>query len=367
MVYHMSGSGLKSATANHPTQVVVELTDSSNLPCSVQQKITAELELINASTPTSPAVHTEVVTTSPSRYEVLYTAISRGKHKLCVHLNDKEIEGSPFIITVYPDPTQLTFPERVVSNLTTPYSIGFNSNGEMIISEKLNHQVSVFNIEGQKIRIFGLRGVNPEQMMFPQGIAIDNMDNIYVTSTHKLQKFTAKGDLIKYVEENFNDPYGIALYGDEVYVSDCNMHRIQVFDTDLNFIKRIGIYGKEKNKFNTPYDVKIDTDGNIYVAEWGNERVQVLNSRGRFELMINISEQELGRPSGLHIIDKYVYVSDYSRGCILVYETTSGDFITSFGKWGLNKGEFMYPYCITSCSDGYIYVCDRENGRVQIF
>ena len=96
---HVSGPGLQSATANHPTHVIVELTNSSNRPCSVPQNVSAQLELISKATPTSsgwwlwskneqntkpPAVHATVATTSPSRYEVSYTAISRGQHKLHV-------------------------------------------------------------------------------------------------------------------------------------------------------------------------------------------------------------------------------------------------------------------------------------------
>ena len=51
---------------------------------------------------------------------------------------------------------------------------------------------------------------------------------------------------------------------------------------------------------------------------------------------------------------------------IVVYET-SGQFVTSFGRCGHEEGEFCYPYCITSCADGFIHVCDFWNNRVQIF
>ena len=52
--------------------------------------------------------------------------------------------------------------------------------------------------------------------------------------------------------------------------------------------------------------------------------------------------------------------------CIVVYET-SGQFVTSFGRCGYEEGELGNPYCITSCADGFIYVCDYLNNRVQIF
>ena len=64
-----------------------------------------------------------------------YTAVSRGPHKLHVQINDRETNGSPFIVTVYPDPTQLGHPVRIVTDLSTPYGIAYNSRGEMIVSE----------------------------------------------------------------------------------------------------------------------------------------------------------------------------------------------------------------------------------------
>ena len=149
-----------------------------------------------------------------------------------------------------------------------------------------------------------------------------------------------------------------------MYVCDRNNRRIQVFDLDLNFVLSIGSRGSGRGEFGAPFDVKFDTAGNMYVAEVGNERVQVMDSSGRF--IREFGQGKLSRPSGLLIADKYVYVSDNSGRCIVVYET-SGQYVTSFGRHGQNEGEFRGPYCITSCVDGFIHVCDYGNGRVQIF
>ena len=311
--------------------------------------------------------------TSPSRYEVSYTAVSRGQHKLHVQVNDREINGSPFIVTVYPDPTQLGHPVRVVTGLNGPYGIAINKCGEMIISEWSGHRVSIFDIRGQKIRTFGSRGDSPDQMAWPAGIAIDDTDNIYVSSLHKLQKFTSSGELIKCVgqggrkEGEFNVPHGITLYDNKLHVCDRNNHRIQVFDVDLNFVGSIGSHGNGRGEFNAPQDVKFDTAGNMYVAEYNNERVQVMDSSGHFIRSFGQEgERKLRGPTGLYIADKYVYVSDFIGHCIVVYET-SGQFVTSFGRCGRKEGEFYSPHCITSCADGFIHVCDFANDRVQIF
>ena len=148
---------------------------------------------------------------------------------------------------------------------------------------------------------------------------------------------------------------------------DSDNLRIQVFDLNLNFVRSIGSRGKGRGEFNAPYDVKLDTAGNIYIADFINSIVQVLDNSGHFiRTLGDEGERKLGRPSGLHIADRYVYISDYGGNCIVVYET-SGQFVTSFGRSGKNEGEFNCPFCITSCVDGFIHVCDFRNNRVQIF
>ena len=154
-----------------------------------------------------------------------------------------------------------------------------------------------------------------------------------------------------------------------MYICDCDNHRIQVFDLDLNFIRSIGSRGKGRGEFGAPHDVKFDTAGNMYVAESEsrNARVQVIDSSGHFIRFFNQEGKGiLNTPSALHIVDKYVYVSDWSGDCIVVYDT-SGNFVTSFGRPGRKEGELNGPLCITSCTDGFIYACDYMNDRVQIF
>ena len=365
----VSGPGLHSATANHQTHIELELIDKyTEKPCLQLQMVTAELEYISETKPTSIPAAIYAVYASP--YMVYYKAVSRGQHKLHIRVNDKEINESPFTITVYPDPTQLDFPEAVIPGLNQPYGIAFNSHSEIIVSERWSHQIAIFNMRQQRIREFGSRGNGLEHMNYPQGVAVDGMDNIYVSSWHKLQKFTNSGTLVKSVgqegsmEGEFDDPYGITIYDNKVYVCDCKNDRIQVFDLNLNFIQSIG---QRESKFYAPFNVRFDTAGYMYVSEFNKRRVQVLNSSGDFiRVFGEEGKGKLSGPSALHIVDQYVYVSDWNGDCIVVYKT-SGQFVCSFGKYGQKKGEFRSPYSITSCAKGYIYICDRDNKRIQIF
>ena len=256
----VSGPGLQSATTNHPTHVVVELSDSSERPCSVKQNVTVELVLqstASCNTLTSHALRSPsaaLTVISSSRYEVSYTAVRRGSHKLHIRVNGSEINDSPFTVTVYPKPTQLVSPVRVMADLNRPYGIAINSRGEMIVSECGDHQVSVFDVRGRRIQTFGSCGDRPEKMRSPAGVTVDDMDNIYVSSEHKLQKYTSSGELIKCIgrrgskEAEFNDPRGVTIHRNQVYVCDRENHRIQVFDLDLQFLCSIGSRGSGRGE-----------------------------------------------------------------------------------------------------------------------
>ena len=102
--------------------------------------------------------------------------------------------------------------------------------------------------------------------------------NVYVTSEHKLQKFSRDGHLIKTVgqkgnkEGEFDYPGGVRLHICHVYVCDRDNHRIQVFDCELNFIRSIDSRGSGRGEFNVPLTYNyFNTEGNAYIADYNNK------------------------------------------------------------------------------------------------
>jgi len=78
---------------------------------------------------------------------------------------------------------------------------------------------------------------------------------------------------------------------------------------------------------------------------------------------------ELGKlncPEGIHIASDCVYVSNCDNHCVAVFQL-SGEFLTSFGKEGRGRGEFRRPRGIVFDCDGFLYVCDWWNHRIQVF
>jgi len=367
--YNISGDGLETATVKTRSQFSIEVLYSHGRPCSSRQCVTAELK----STTSSSVTKAKVVQKSPSTYEVTYTPTTRGRHELCVRVNGDEIQGSPFRVVVYPDPTQLCQPVRVIEGVKSPLGVAFNSHGEMYVTESEYGQVAVLDSSGKRIITIGSRGDGPGQLQRPHYIAIDSNDNVYVTSHHKLHKFDRNGRFVKSVGSGsggskpgeFNYPQGVKVHQNQVYVCDCNNNQTQVFGLELTYF---GTQGSGQGQYNGPVDLDFDSQGNIYVSEYGKNRVQVLDPNGRYLRQFGHKRGpgKLKEPGGIHIAHDCVYVSNYRSNRIAVFHL-SGTFLTSFGKYGRGRGEFNCPHGIAFDCNGFLYVCDWINNRIQVF
>ena len=299
----------------------------------------------------------------------------RGFHELVYEKdNDSDVSGSPLRLFVRPPPvTQLGQPVKTVISKKFPHGVAVNKYGEVHVMEYNGaiKKISVCNYKG------GVRTID-QSYGNSYGVAIDGDDNVYVTtgSTNYLQKFNRYGKQIKCVggqgskEGEFKYVKGVTIHGKQLYVCDEYNHRIQVFDLDLAFVRSFGGQGAGEKQFNRPYDISCDESGNMYIADHANNRVQVLDPKGQFLRQFTAysnGEVRLSRPLGVHVANNHVFVSDFGNHRIVVFHSVSGEFVTSFGGSGSLGGHFKHPTGITTDHHGFLYVCDRDNDRVQIF
>jgi len=115
--------------------------------------------------------------------------------------------------------------------------------------------------------------------------------------------------------------------------------------------------------------LSVDDEGNVYVTDSGNARVQKFTSDGQFLNTWGVSGTDNGefkKPTGIATYENNVYVVDSEQARIQVFDST-GKFLQSWGKFGSDQGEFFYPQGISISNDGVVYVADTKNHRIQQF
>ncbi len=182
----------------------------------------------------------------------------------------------------------------------------------------------------------------------------------------------------------FDDPTGIAVAGNQIFVSDSRQGRIQVFDFDGNFVKIFGSVGKGAGNLGRPMNLSIK-HGELFVAEYFNDRIQVFALDGvsrRTFGKVGSGAGEFNAPGGVDVgPDGSIYVADFYNHRVQVL-SPDGAFIRQLGKphiKGRGSGSFTdfsdstssisfsYPTDVAVSKDGTLYVADGYNDRVVVF
>jgi DNA-binding beta-propeller fold protein YncE len=164
------------------------------------------------------------------------------------------------------------------------------------------------------------------------------------------------------------------------YGVDEHTYQIHKFDPDGNYVMSWGSTGDGPGEFNwrpdNPDDgpdagfIAADQEGNIYVSDGYNFRVQKFNSNGEFLLEWGSQGEEDGQfvPPGAGPISVdpqgNVYVPDFAH--VQIFDS-EGQFLSKFGTFGTNDGEFQGASQVGWDSQGNLYVTDLLNARFQKF
>ena len=159
---------------------------------------------------------------------------------------------------------------------------------------------------------------------------------------------------------------------DNVYVFNRGEHPMMVFDKDGNFVKSWG-----EGVFSRAHGVSLGPDDTLYCSDDGDHTVRQCTLDGDVLMTIGIP----GNPAPLFSGDPFnrcthtaldpktgdIYVSDgYGNSRVHKY-SPDGKLLFSWGAPGTDPGEFSIAHNIVTDADGYVYVADRENHRIQIF
>ncbi|UWZ85415.1 SMP-30/gluconolactonase/LRE family protein [Occallatibacter riparius] len=215
--------------------------------------------------------------------------------------------------------------------LIGPYGIAVDSKGLVYTADQKVGAVFIFNPETHDTEM--IRNGYEAHFGWINGVAIDDDDRLFVSDgkARRILIFSPKHELEGQIAEGLVDPVGLAIDTTNrlLYVVDTQQDQVVVYDADSHkLLRRIGTAGKNHflttpGDFGAPQGVAVDSDGNVYVTDTLNNRVEIFDA--------------------------------------------DGNFISTFGKAGDGPGYFARPKGIAVDSDGHIWVADEMQDRLQIF
>jgi DNA-binding beta-propeller fold protein YncE len=277
-----------------------------------------------------------------------------------------------------------------------PHDLDFSpAEDKLYVIDRDNNRVQVFDKNGTYLYEWGSEGEGMGQFTLPYGVDVDPDGNVWIADrgNHRVQKFDPDGKFLMKVgsEGNedlepgselgkFDNPRHVAVDKElkYFYVADSKNHRIQKFFINGTYVTSFGSLGAGAGQFNLPTTIVIDSNGDLFVNERGNERIQKLDPEGNPLLMFG-SRGSNGSNQFCHMehiaIDKFdnIYVTDPQSdpGCSLEPKVkkfdSEGNFITEWGSFGEGDGQFIDPEHLAVDSRGYVYVSDRSNNNIQVF
>jgi uncharacterized protein (TIGR03663 family) len=270
----------------------------------------------------------------------------------------------------------------------TPRSLAIGPDGSIYVADSGNHRVQVFDQEGNFLLKWGSEGIEPGQFNEPWGIAIGADGTVFVADTwnHRVQVFSSTGQFItafgtfvnvqhdvQAEPGGFWGPRDIAIGPQgNLYVTDTGNKRIQKFTPAGEFLQAFGGGGIIPGTFEEPVGIDIDSQGNIYVADTWNRRIQKFDSNFTPLLQWDVvdvweSESVINKPYLAVDDQSRVFISDPEGYRVIAYDGNTGEILVTWGQYGQDLAAFQLPVGLEVDSQGNLLVADSDNNRIMKF
>ena len=218
----------------------------------------------------------------------------------------------------------------------------------------------------------GKKGKAPGYLYCPKGIAIDSYDRIFVVEGGKyepharISMFSERGDYLdSFIPQDMIEPYGIAIHGTNMYLTDTRVDEIFQFkiETGFPFVTKQGTAGMQIRDVYNSRNLTVSNDGDVYVADCMNMRVLILNSS-----LIHLryfTEVPIRYPQDIKLTADEVYVLCEDNPCIHVF-SHAGEILRSL----VSRGRHMQvsdPFFFCLDSAGNIIFSDNFAHDLKIF
>jgi len=262
--------------------------------------------------------------------------------------------------------------------LLGPYGIAIDSKGLVYVADQKVGAVFIFNTETRDVQLIG----NGSQAHFGwiNGLALDDDDRLFVSDgkMHRVLVFSPKHEVISQISEKLLDPVGLALDTENrlLYVVDTQQDQVVVFDADsLKELRRIGTGGKDHwlttpGDFAAPQGIALDKDGNVYVTDTLNNRVEIFDAEGKFVKQFGRHCDGPGcfaRPKGIAVDgDGHIWVADAFNDTLQVFND-EGQLLTYLGGHGHYPGQFEALVGVAIDKQNRVFTTEQYPGRMQMF
>ncbi len=276
------------------------------------------------------------------------------------------------------DPNNKGHYKPVPFQLIQPYGMAVNSKGNLYVADQKVGGIFIFNTETKETEIIG----NGRQANFGliNSVAIDDDDRLFVTDgkLHRVLIFDKNNKVVDLIKDGLIDPVGIAIDTEnrQLYVVDTQADQVVVYDADtLKEKRRIGTGGKQHTlttpgDFALPTFVAVDKDGNVYVTDTLNFRVEIFDADGNFITQFGQHCDGAGcfaRPKGIAVdSDGHIWVSDTGLDLLQAFNR-EGQLLGYVGQHGKLLGQFSELVGLYIDKNNRIFTSEQYPGRVQMF
>ncbi len=190
--------------------------------------------------------------------------------------------------------------------------------------------------------VWGKRGILDGQLVKPRAIAIDSRDRLYLVDwTARIQAFDRDGKFLghSWTPPDYRNgrPSGLSIDKDDnVVVSDSHYHCVRVYSPEGRLLRTVGGNpGTAPGQLSYISDALCDKEGNFYIAEFGDtQRITKLDPDGKFVKCWGSPGSEIGQFARIRAMtmgpDGNLYLADACNHRIQVF-TTDGDFVRCSG------------------------------------
>ncbi len=265
--------------------------------------------------------------------------------------------------------------------------VAIDHANNIIIVEEQGHRLIKLNPNGILLWKFGVPGVDAEDdthLQWPNRVAVDKNNNIYVTSGCRIMIFSPAGAYLGPLGSScgtgnyqFSYPNGVSVDDNgNIYVADNPNHRVMIYNSSKTYIGQIGVTGEcstANDHLCNPVSVDVDVNGDIYVTDRGNLRVQKFNISRIWQMTIGTGiegEQfdQFNFPEDIAVdAQGRIFVSDWSNNRVQVFDPAGKYLTTIAGVWGTNSSQLKGAPGVNVDSQGNVYVADWDNARIQVF